>query len=161
MLFNLSPRTDVTPFLGHCDWLKCKRVKVFSWQLKQILPASDAGIIRCVFICTHSGSHSASPEPPPSPDTTDRASSDANTDGTSGLKSIAGNNCVLAFYFLLSLTAAVFICSFLIHHVFLPPSEGNGKEVPVGKISFTPSEVLGHGSAGTFVFRYILHIITW
>uniref|UniRef100_A0A674MCQ4 non-specific serine/threonine protein kinase n=1 Tax=Takifugu rubripes TaxID=31033 RepID=A0A674MCQ4_TAKRU len=45
------------------------------------------------------------------------------------------------------------LCSFLIHHVFLPPSEGNGREVPVGKISFTPSEVLGHGSAGTFVFR--------
>uniref|UniRef100_A0A674MG83 Serine/threonine-protein kinase/endoribonuclease IRE1 n=1 Tax=Takifugu rubripes TaxID=31033 RepID=A0A674MG83_TAKRU len=67
-----------------------------------------------------SSSHSASAEPPPSPGTPNSASSDANTDGTSGLKSVA---------------------------------EGNGREVPVGKISFTPSEVLGHGSAGTFVFR--------
>uniref|UniRef100_A0A3Q0SE93 Serine/threonine-protein kinase/endoribonuclease IRE1 n=1 Tax=Amphilophus citrinellus TaxID=61819 RepID=A0A3Q0SE93_AMPCI len=32
-------------------------------------------------------------------------------------------------------------------------SEGNSEEVQVGKISFTSSEVLGHGSAGTFVFR--------
>uniref|UniRef100_A0A669BR24 Serine/threonine-protein kinase/endoribonuclease IRE1 n=1 Tax=Oreochromis niloticus TaxID=8128 RepID=A0A669BR24_ORENI len=32
-------------------------------------------------------------------------------------------------------------------------SEGNSEEVHVGKISFSPSEVLGHGSAGTFVFR--------
>uniref|UniRef100_A0A8C6NVC7 non-specific serine/threonine protein kinase n=1 Tax=Nothobranchius furzeri TaxID=105023 RepID=A0A8C6NVC7_NOTFU len=31
-------------------------------------------------------------------------------------------------------------------------SEGNN-EVLVGKISFAPSEVLGHGTAGTFVFR--------
>ncbi|XP_040002422.1 serine/threonine-protein kinase/endoribonuclease IRE1 isoform X3 [Xiphias gladius] len=31
--------------------------------------------------------------------------------------------------------------------------EGNSEEVQVGKISFTPSEVLGHGTAGTFVFR--------
>ncbi|KAM9314141.1 serine/threonine-protein kinase/endoribonuclease IRE1 [Pholidichthys leucotaenia] len=34
-----------------------------------------------------------------------------------------------------------------------PAAEGNGEEVQVGKITFTPSEVLGHGSAGTFVFR--------
>ncbi|XP_020495393.1 serine/threonine-protein kinase/endoribonuclease IRE1 [Labrus bergylta] len=34
-----------------------------------------------------------------------------------------------------------------------PTEEGNSEEVLVGKISFTPSEVLGHGSAGTFVFR--------
>ncbi|KAF1395499.1 hypothetical protein PFLUV_G00012140 [Perca fluviatilis] len=33
------------------------------------------------------------------------------------------------------------------------PTAGNGEEVQVGKISFTPSEVLGHGTAGTFVFR--------
>lgn len=33
-----------------------------------------------------------------------------------------------------------------------PTAEGN-EEVHVGKISFTPSEVLGHGTAGTFVFR--------
>ncbi|XP_034389206.1 serine/threonine-protein kinase/endoribonuclease IRE1 isoform X2 [Cyclopterus lumpus] len=32
-------------------------------------------------------------------------------------------------------------------------SEGGSEEVQVGKISFTPSEVLGHGTAGTFVFR--------
>ncbi|XP_040002423.1 serine/threonine-protein kinase/endoribonuclease IRE1 isoform X4 [Xiphias gladius] len=32
-------------------------------------------------------------------------------------------------------------------------SRGNSEEVQVGKISFTPSEVLGHGTAGTFVFR--------
>ncbi|XP_059189893.1 serine/threonine-protein kinase/endoribonuclease IRE1 [Centropristis striata] len=32
-------------------------------------------------------------------------------------------------------------------------AEGNSEEVQVGKISFTPSEVLGHGTAGTFVFR--------
>uniref|UniRef100_A0A7N8Y675 non-specific serine/threonine protein kinase n=1 Tax=Mastacembelus armatus TaxID=205130 RepID=A0A7N8Y675_9TELE len=31
--------------------------------------------------------------------------------------------------------------------------EGNGEEVQVGKISFTSTEVLGHGTAGTFVFR--------
>uniref|UniRef100_A0A8C4FB17 Serine/threonine-protein kinase/endoribonuclease IRE1 n=1 Tax=Dicentrarchus labrax TaxID=13489 RepID=A0A8C4FB17_DICLA len=36
---------------------------------------------------------------------------------------------------------------------FLPLSEGNSEEVQVGKISFTPTEVLGHGTAGTFVFR--------
>uniref|UniRef100_A0A3Q3VZK0 Serine/threonine-protein kinase/endoribonuclease IRE1 n=1 Tax=Mola mola TaxID=94237 RepID=A0A3Q3VZK0_MOLML len=34
-----------------------------------------------------------------------------------------------------------------------PSSKGNSEEVQVGKISFTPSEVLGHGTAGTFVFR--------
>ncbi|KAM4603468.1 serine/threonine-protein kinase/endoribonuclease IRE1 [Polymixia lowei] len=34
-----------------------------------------------------------------------------------------------------------------------PTTEGGGEEVQVGKISFTPSEVLGHGTAGTFVFR--------
>uniref|UniRef100_A0A8C6M3K1 non-specific serine/threonine protein kinase n=1 Tax=Nothobranchius furzeri TaxID=105023 RepID=A0A8C6M3K1_NOTFU len=33
-----------------------------------------------------------------------------------------------------------------------PTEEGNN-EVLVGKISFAPSEVLGHGTAGTFVFR--------
>uniref|UniRef100_A0AAX7TMZ1 Serine/threonine-protein kinase/endoribonuclease IRE1 n=1 Tax=Astatotilapia calliptera TaxID=8154 RepID=A0AAX7TMZ1_ASTCA len=32
-------------------------------------------------------------------------------------------------------------------------SEENSEEVHVGKICFSPSEVLGHGSAGTFVFR--------
>uniref|UniRef100_A0A4W6FWV9 Serine/threonine-protein kinase/endoribonuclease IRE1 n=1 Tax=Lates calcarifer TaxID=8187 RepID=A0A4W6FWV9_LATCA len=32
-------------------------------------------------------------------------------------------------------------------------TEGNSEEVQVGKISFTPSDVLGHGTAGTFVFR--------
>ncbi|XP_047434529.1 serine/threonine-protein kinase/endoribonuclease IRE1 [Mugil cephalus] len=32
-------------------------------------------------------------------------------------------------------------------------AEGNSEEVQVGKISFTPSDVLGHGTAGTFVFR--------
>uniref|UniRef100_A0A672ZXZ4 non-specific serine/threonine protein kinase n=1 Tax=Sphaeramia orbicularis TaxID=375764 RepID=A0A672ZXZ4_9TELE len=32
-------------------------------------------------------------------------------------------------------------------------TEGDSEEVLVGKISFTPSEVLGHGTAGTFVFR--------
>ncbi|XP_035765949.1 serine/threonine-protein kinase/endoribonuclease IRE2-like [Neolamprologus brichardi] len=34
-----------------------------------------------------------------------------------------------------------------------PTAEGNSEEVHVGKICFSPSEVLGHGSAGTFVFR--------
>ncbi|XP_069023754.1 serine/threonine-protein kinase/endoribonuclease IRE1 [Embiotoca jacksoni] len=34
-----------------------------------------------------------------------------------------------------------------------PTAEGNSEEVHVGKISFNPSEVLGHGTAGTFVFR--------
>ncbi|XP_029942655.1 LOW QUALITY PROTEIN: serine/threonine-protein kinase/endoribonuclease IRE1-like [Salarias fasciatus] len=34
-----------------------------------------------------------------------------------------------------------------------PPIEGSNEEVQVGKISFTSSEVLGHGTAGTFVFR--------
>ncbi|XP_036957487.1 serine/threonine-protein kinase/endoribonuclease IRE1 [Acanthopagrus latus] len=34
-----------------------------------------------------------------------------------------------------------------------PTAEGNSEEVQVGKISFTSSEVLGHGTAGTFVFR--------
>lgn len=37
---------------------------------------------------------------------------------------------------------------------FLSLSEGNSEEVQVGKISFTPSDVIGHGTAGTFVFRY-------
>lgn len=37
--------------------------------------------------------------------------------------------------------------------VLKPTAEGNSEEVEVGKISFTPSEVLGHGTAGTFVFR--------
>nr|XP_020469986.1 serine/threonine-protein kinase/endoribonuclease IRE1-like isoform X2 [Monopterus albus] len=32
-------------------------------------------------------------------------------------------------------------------------SEGNCEEVQVGKLSFISSEVLGHGTAGTFVFR--------
>uniref|UniRef100_A0A8D3CH88 Serine/threonine-protein kinase/endoribonuclease IRE1 n=1 Tax=Scophthalmus maximus TaxID=52904 RepID=A0A8D3CH88_SCOMX len=40
-----------------------------------------------------------------------------------------------------------FIC------LFFTPSEGNSEEVQVGKISFTPTDVLGHGTAGTFVFR--------
>lgn len=30
----------------------------------------------------------------------------------------------------------------------------------VGKICFSPSEVLGHGSAGTFVFRYDMFVST-
>ncbi|XP_037546235.1 serine/threonine-protein kinase/endoribonuclease IRE1 [Nematolebias whitei] len=34
-----------------------------------------------------------------------------------------------------------------------PTSADNSKEVFIGKISFAPSEVLGHGTAGTFVFR--------
>lgn len=34
-----------------------------------------------------------------------------------------------------------------------PTPEGNTEEVRVGKISFTPTDVLGHGTAGTFVFR--------
>ncbi|XP_008304406.1 serine/threonine-protein kinase/endoribonuclease IRE1-like [Stegastes partitus] len=33
-----------------------------------------------------------------------------------------------------------------------PTAEGSREEVQVGKISFSPSEVLGHGTAGTFVF---------
>lgn len=32
-------------------------------------------------------------------------------------------------------------------------AEENSEEVQVGKISFTPTDVLGHGTAGTFVFR--------
>lgn len=39
-----------------------------------------------------------------------------------------------------------------------PISEGNGEQVLVGKLSFGPSEVLGHGSAGTFVFRFSLPV---
>ncbi|XP_038568890.1 serine/threonine-protein kinase/endoribonuclease IRE1-like isoform X2 [Micropterus salmoides] len=35
----------------------------------------------------------------------------------------------------------------------LKPKAGNSDEVQVGKISFSPSEVLGHGTAGTFLFR--------
>ncbi|TMS23386.1 Serine/threonine-protein kinase/endoribonuclease IRE1 [Larimichthys crocea] len=34
-----------------------------------------------------------------------------------------------------------------------PTAEENSEEVQVGKISFTSAEVLGHGTAGTFVFR--------
>ncbi|KAK2817283.1 hypothetical protein Q5P01_025474 [Channa striata] len=34
-----------------------------------------------------------------------------------------------------------------------PTEEDNNEEVLVGKISFSSSEVLGHGTAGTFVFR--------
>uniref|UniRef100_A0A3B5AWJ2 non-specific serine/threonine protein kinase n=1 Tax=Stegastes partitus TaxID=144197 RepID=A0A3B5AWJ2_9TELE len=41
----------------------------------------------------------------------------------------------------------------LLHCFFLLLSEGNSEEVQVGKISFNPSEVLGHGTAGTSVFR--------
>lgn len=37
-------------------------------------------------------------------------------------------------------------------------SEENSEEVHVGKICFSPSEVLGHGSAGTFVFRYDMFV---
>ncbi|MEQ2233943.1 hypothetical protein ILYODFUR_026906, partial [Ilyodon furcidens] len=37
--------------------------------------------------------------------------------------------------------------------VDLKPSAESGNEVLVGKISFTPTDVLGHGTAGTFVFR--------
>lgn len=50
--------------------------------------------------------------------------------------------------------------SFLLHSSFISPSEGNSEEVQVGKISFTPSEVLGHGTAGTFVFRCSVCILT-
>lgn len=45
----------------------------------------------------------------------------------------------------------VFLSLFLFFFYF---SEENSEEVHVGKICFSPSEVLGHGSAGTFVFRY-------
>uniref|UniRef100_A0AAQ4PNI7 non-specific serine/threonine protein kinase n=1 Tax=Gasterosteus aculeatus aculeatus TaxID=481459 RepID=A0AAQ4PNI7_GASAC len=38
-------------------------------------------------------------------------------------------------------------------NVRFPCKQGNSEEVQVGKISFTPSQVLGHGTAGTFVFR--------
>ncbi|XP_047222223.1 serine/threonine-protein kinase/endoribonuclease IRE1 isoform X1 [Girardinichthys multiradiatus] len=34
-----------------------------------------------------------------------------------------------------------------------PSAAESGNEVLVGKISFTPTDVLGHGTAGTFVFR--------
>uniref|UniRef100_A0A669EPZ9 non-specific serine/threonine protein kinase n=1 Tax=Oreochromis niloticus TaxID=8128 RepID=A0A669EPZ9_ORENI len=37
--------------------------------------------------------------------------------------------------------------------LYVTQDQGNSEEVHVGKISFSPSEVLGHGSAGTFVFR--------
>lgn len=37
--------------------------------------------------------------------------------------------------------------------VLNPTAEGSGEEVHIGKIFFTPTEVLGHGTAGTFVFR--------
>uniref|UniRef100_A0A8D3BZM8 Serine/threonine-protein kinase/endoribonuclease IRE1 n=1 Tax=Scophthalmus maximus TaxID=52904 RepID=A0A8D3BZM8_SCOMX len=37
--------------------------------------------------------------------------------------------------------------------LYKPLQKGNSEEVQVGKISFTPTDVLGHGTAGTFVFR--------
>lgn len=49
-----------------------------------------------VYISTHPGSRSPSTEAPPSPHTLNSASSDADTDSTSGLKSVAGNSWVLA-----------------------------------------------------------------
>lgn len=108
-----------------------------------------------VFIYTHSGSHSASAEPPPSRHTPDSASSDANTDGTSGLKSVAGNNCVLVFYFLLSLTAAV---SFTHFCFFAFPQKETAKRCRWGKspslrLRCSATAVQEHLSSGTF---YIL-----
>ncbi|MBN3306883.1 ERN1 endoribonuclease, partial [Amia calva] len=41
-----------------------------------------------------------------------------------------------------------------LHTVEPPPAQDwEGEEVVVGKISFSPGEVLGHGAEGTFVFR--------
>lgn len=70
----------------------------------------EAGITRRAFILTRPGSHSASAEPPPSADILNAASSDADTDGTSGLKSVAGKSCL--FCLLLSVTAAVGLTHF-------------------------------------------------
>uniref|UniRef100_A0A8D0A4E1 Serine/threonine-protein kinase/endoribonuclease IRE1 n=1 Tax=Sander lucioperca TaxID=283035 RepID=A0A8D0A4E1_SANLU len=47
----------------------------------------------------------------------------------------------------------VSLCVCLLLRCMCVEDAGNGEEVRVGKISFTPSEVLGHGTAGTFVFR--------
>lgn len=40
-------------------------------------------------------------------------------------------------------------------------SEENSEEVHIGKISFSSSEVLGRGTAGTFVFRYVCVFFTF
>ncbi|XP_069386162.1 serine/threonine-protein kinase/endoribonuclease IRE1 [Paralichthys olivaceus] len=70
-----------------------------------------------------SDSTPASANPPPSPHTRSSSTSDAGKNDTTG------------------------------HNPAADLSEGNSDEVQVGKISFTPSDVLGHGTAGTFVFR--------
>uniref|UniRef100_A0A4W6FWY7 Serine/threonine-protein kinase/endoribonuclease IRE1 n=1 Tax=Lates calcarifer TaxID=8187 RepID=A0A4W6FWY7_LATCA len=82
------------------------------------------------------------------------STSDADKNGTAGHKPAAGDiaNCVLYT------TDIISFCLDEIHPSLLLSSlpfltEGNSEEVQVGKISFTPSDVLGHGTAGTFVFR--------
>lgn len=103
-------------------------------------------------------SQHASADPSPSPRTHSSGASDADVNGSSGLKPTAGNAAnfmcwnrwlasVSHSYHEVNLFYAAYCSSF-------PLSEGNSEEVQVGKISFTPSEVLGHGTAGTFVFRY-------
>uniref|UniRef100_A0A8C7JM55 non-specific serine/threonine protein kinase n=1 Tax=Oncorhynchus kisutch TaxID=8019 RepID=A0A8C7JM55_ONCKI len=53
----------------------------------------------------------------------------------------------------LSLFLLSFLLSLLSLSLSLSLSDGGIEEVEVGKISFCPSEILGHGTEGTFVFR--------
>lgn len=98
--------------------------------------------------CVHPDSHPPSPNPPPSPQNRSRDAPDVEEDGTSGLKATAGNTAKCAYC-----PSQLPRDTFLLPTFYLCLSEGNGEEVHVGKISFAPSEVLGHGTAGTFVFR--------
>uniref|UniRef100_A0A4W6FYY6 Serine/threonine-protein kinase/endoribonuclease IRE1 n=1 Tax=Lates calcarifer TaxID=8187 RepID=A0A4W6FYY6_LATCA len=110
--------------------------------------------ILCILTFLYPDSAPASPDPPPSPHSHSSSTSDADKNGTAGHKPAAGDiaNCVLYT------TDIISFCLDEIHPSLLLSSlpfltEGNSEEVQVGKISFTPSDVLGHGTAGTFVFR--------
>lgn len=80
------------------------------------------------------------------------STSDADRNATSGAEQAAGN--VLQTALEQRSRSWPAFDSFLLSSMSPLCSGGNSEELHVGKISFAPLEVLGHGTAGTFVFRY-------
>lgn len=95
-------------------------------------------------------------DPPPSPHSNSNSCVDKS--GAAGLNPTAGNkpNLFVNVSSSSSVVSKKHKINMLLHSS--APAEGNSEEVHVGKISFSPTEVLGHGTAGTFVFRYSVWI---
>lgn len=93
-------------------------------------------------------SRRSSADPPAGPRR--HSSSDAERTASSGAEHAAGSALQTGTENLRS--AGVWFISAVLN-VFAVSLGGDGEELHVGKISFAPLEVLGHGTAGTFVFR--------